>query len=329
VLVAGIRAPINIAAADIDGDGVPELALAHGFATTVAQSVGNVSLLTHAQDVTQPWTTRELDRFPTSHRVRFVRAGTAANEYWLVNAPLIGDTLRAPDYRGNTPLYMYRPPRWERELLSNEEQGVVHAIEVVAPSVGANFFAGVSGAGVGAIVPRVAVAGFLGVSIYDLSSRTERGSARAATELGSKQPWPLSGASEIAFPRSAAGTGIAATIEPWHGNTLVVYTMAAGAPALRRLVVDSTLTDAHTLIVADFDGDGRDELVAGERGGERSVKVYKADSAARTWTRTTLDAGRMAAAGCVAADLNMDGRVDLACIGTATANLKWYENVPR
>jgi hypothetical protein len=26
-------------------------------------------------------------------------------------------------------------------------------------------------------------------------------------------------------------------------------------------------------------------------------------------------------------DLNGDGRPDIACIGSATANLKWYENL--
>ena len=35
----------------------------------------------------------------------------------------------------------------------------------------------------------------------------------------------------------------------------------------------------------------------------------------------------MAGAGCAAADLNGDKRMDIVCIGTATANLKWYENV--
>jgi hypothetical protein len=35
----------------------------------------------------------------------------------------------------------------------------------------------------------------------------------------------------------------------------------------------------------------------------------------------------MAGAGCEAADLNADNRVDIVCIGTATANLKWYENM--
>ena len=36
----------------------------------------------------------------------------------------------------------------------------------------------------------------------------------------------------------------------------------------------------------------------------------------------------MAAAACAVADLNGDGRTDIACIGSATANLKWYENLP-
>jgi len=35
----------------------------------------------------------------------------------------------------------------------------------------------------------------------------------------------------------------------------------------------------------------------------------------------------MPAAACAIADLNGDGRPDIACIGSATANLKWYENL--
>jgi hypothetical protein len=35
----------------------------------------------------------------------------------------------------------------------------------------------------------------------------------------------------------------------------------------------------------------------------------------------------MAGAGCVATDLTEDGLVDIACIGSATANLKWYQNM--
>jgi hypothetical protein len=67
--------------------------------------------------------------------------------------------------------------------------------------------------------------------------------------------------------------------------------------------------------------------VAGERGGRRSAYLYRlTNDATDAWTRQTLDDGRMAAAGCAVADLNGDRRPDVVCIGTATANLTWYEN---
>jgi hypothetical protein len=67
--------------------------------------------------------------------------------------------------------------------------------------------------------------------------------------------------------------------------------------------------------------------VAGERGGRRSVYVYRlVDRREDRWSRQVLDDGGMAAAGCAVADLNGDGRQDVVCVGTATANVKWYEN---
>jgi hypothetical protein len=35
----------------------------------------------------------------------------------------------------------------------------------------------------------------------------------------------------------------------------------------------------------------------------------------------------MAGSGCVSADINGDGRLDVVCIGSSTGNLKWYENL--
>src|SRR6478752_1367078 len=71
VLTAGIAAAINAAVYDVDEDGIPEVALAHGFANVYASSPGVVSILTHGDDPTKPWAVREIDRLPTSHRLRF------------------------------------------------------------------------------------------------------------------------------------------------------------------------------------------------------------------------------------------------------------------
>ena len=69
VLTTGLNRAINAAARDLDGDGIPELVVAHEFGTTHASSLGVLSLLTHQGDPTEPWSIREIDRTPTVHRV--------------------------------------------------------------------------------------------------------------------------------------------------------------------------------------------------------------------------------------------------------------------
>ena len=110
-----------------------------------------------------------------------------------------------------------------------------------------------------------------------------------------------------------------AAIEPWHGNKIAVYVNG------KREVIDDTLLDAHTILTVDLNGDGRDEIVAGMRGKPYQVLIYSNEK--DHWTRKVLDSGGVAAASCAAADFNGDHRIDLACIGSATTNLKWYENV--
>ena len=94
-------------------------------------------------------------------------------------------------------------------------------------------------------------------------------------------------------------------------------------------MIDKGLVDGHTIATADLDGDGRDEIIAGYRGTGRSVYIYHSasnDPKGKTWTKSTLDDGGMAAAACATGDLNGDGKIDIVCIGSATTNLKWYEN---
>jgi FG-GAP-like repeat len=91
----------------------------------------------------------------------------------------------------------------------------------------------------------------------------------------------------------------------------------------KRTVIDTSLEDGHALVTRDLDGDGADEIIAGFRGGARSVYIYSGSG----WQRTVLDNGGMAAANCTTTDVNGDGKPDVVCIGSATHNIKWYENV--
>jgi hypothetical protein len=306
VIISGIDAPINAAAYDIDGDGVPEIALARGFDTDYSKSAGIVSILSQHGDLSAPWTERVIDRLPTSHRLRFVDVDGTGHKV-LVNFPLIGHLATAPQYRDHVPLVMYRPGAWKRETITEADEGVVHGIFQSVWNEDDR--------------ESLLSASFLGVHLmrYDKGQWT-----RTRLLTGDPAPWPNGGSSDIAVGHSGRERFLA-TIEPWHGNEVVVYRQVDGA--WTRHVIDQSLTDAHTIVIGDFDGDGRDEIIVDERRGRRSVYLYRAvNDQQDTWTRQTIDDGHMAAAGCAIADLNGDKRLDVVCIGTATANLKWYEN---
>lgn len=301
---------INLAAADLDGDGIPELVLASEFYPQKSAEGGRLSLLRHDGDPRKPWRMSEVDRLPTSHRLRWAQLD--GKERVLVNAPLLGAGSKAPEYAVNTPLVFYRPPArldgpWKREVLDDQLKGVSHGL----------FVYDFDGDG----QDEVFTAGFDGIIMHKL------GRPRVKIAQGHPGAWPKIGASDVCVGHLKDQPFFAA-IEPWHGNELAVYTRAENRWS-RRVIADD-LQDGHALQCADLDGDGQDEIIAGSRGPSRSVYVfYAGDRAGREWTRQTIDPGGIAAAHCVSVDLNGDGRLDIVCIGSATGNVKWYENKGR
>jgi hypothetical protein len=132
-----------------------------------------------------------------------------------------------------------------------------------------------------------------------------------------------------------------ATVEPWHGNSIVVYEEptiepdpAEGTKAKRevvpgrmwtRKVIDDKLAEAHALGWGDFDGDGSDELAAGWRGKPAyGIALYKREHDG-AWSKQPVDDG-VAVEDLAVEDLNGDGKPEIIAVGRATANVRIYWN---
>lgn len=276
-----------------------EIVLASEFSNEAKNSIGLVSVLRPGSDPLQPWTATEIDRLPTSHRLRVVDLFGDGHPV-VVNAALTAATATAPDYRGQTPLVYYRPGEWKRRTISTENSGVVHGILITDSNC-------------------ILTASFTG--IHQFCAAKDGAFQRTEIAKGDPAPWPKSGSSDIAIGHLGA-TRFLAAIEPWHGNQVAVYTQKNSQ--WEREVIDTSLLEGHTIQTADFNHDGNDEILAGFRGEPHSAYLYSYDAAAKRWIRSDFGKGSMGAAACAVADLNGDGRVVVACIDAT--RLKWYEN---
>ena len=301
VLATGMSRMINLAACSEDGEGYPVIVVAQRFENQAAKSVGEVLVLERSGDVRRPWRKKEIDRLPTSHRLRCADMDGSGQKV-VINGPLTGAKAARPDYRDHVPLAYYRPGEWKRRLIGNQNEGVMHGIFVHDWNSDGR--------------DDILTASFVGIHAFSFGEDGQW--RRQEITKGHPAPWPESGASDLAVGH-LGGQRFVASIEPWHGHQVVVYREG------ERLAIDDTLVNGHTVITADLNGDGRDEVVAGFRGEGQSVYVYYAEGS--DWRRTLLGDGGMSAAACAAVDLNGDSRIDIACIGSATRNLKWYENV--
>ena len=310
---------------DIDGDGQIDLALGAGWkpGKTGPADASTLQWFRRGKTLDEPWQMFTIKyEEPTLHRMRWADLDGNGKKV-LLTVPLTGRGASAAKNWAEAGVNMQirRIPAdptqtdWPTELVTDALH-VPHNFQVTNVTGGKG--------------PEILVASYEGVSLltkpgdkWDIAHLGEGDQAKPNTNRGS---------SEIKLGKLKSGTRYIATIEPWHGNQVVVYTQPAGGKDWKRQVLDNQLLWGHAVWCSDLDGDGDDELVIGVRDplpgkAKSGVRIYKAANASgEKWDKSELDPGGVAVEDLAVLDLNGDGKPDIVAVGRATKNVRVYWN---
>lgn len=312
---------------DVDGDGRIDFVLGAGWRPPDTKTPSTLQWL--GRDGAGRWRVHPIKyEEPTLHRLRWGDVKGAGRPQ-LVVAPLQGRGTKGPDWgsgRGVRILVFDVPkdptsPDWPVEL-ADDSLHTVHNLQLLDRN----------GDGRAEIV----AAAWEGVFQLDRGpsgrwTRTRLGS-------GDQKASPFKGASEVKVGRLGNGETYVATIEPWHGHQVVVYSGKGPEPVRR--VVAAPLTWGHAVWTANLDDDPDEELIIGQRDPNpdgapelRGPGVFlfdpRIEAGSLIFDRYTIDDDGMACEDAVAADLDGDGRPEVIAGGRATHNVRVYWGLKR
>lgn len=333
LVASRIREPVGGALADITGNGRLDLMVCYdlyGPGGTIRDphpEGGKIDWIEHPDD---PMSGGRWNRYHIGNVVGTHRLGaghfTQTEKLELVALPIVA----MEGMHGLLPVTMFTRPddvrdakEWPASIIDDTYFRMIHGA-VVKPHP-------MPGSGLDSLL----ISSDEGVTRfwYDTGAQRWRHDLIGVGELGKFDQTGFRGAGDADAGRIGDDPfAYVAAVEPFHGNTVAVYTKDpeyAGDPdapaerlSWRRTVLDTFGVPnengegpCHSVVCADFDGDGDDEFLLGMRGPEpwQGVFYYKAVDLANgvfvKWRVSTESTSRI-----VPGDFNGDGTLDFATI---------------
>jgi len=330
--IAQLDKPVAMDHMDLTGNSLPDLVVCHDYGECMYRcrpGDGTISWLQNTGNGSG-WSKHFVADLVATHRLR-MGYFTQTERPELLALPVVGPQGGMEAVHSPVQVMLYPRPDdpaaaegWQGSLVDGSTFRVIHDVVV------GKF------ANDGLTAPRdsVLLATEEGISWFHCANGSWQREALGRGELSEEEKTHFKGTGNLAVGK-VEGDPFAyiATIEPFHGNVVAVYTKATGsAPGTlsgatwKRTVLDvfGDPNDVgegpgHPAMTADFDGDGDDEFLVALRGpwpwqGVFYYKCIDVENAVFTKTRVSSASAARIALG----DFDGDGRIDFATTGYYT-----------
>jgi aldos-2-ulose dehydratase/isomerase family protein len=337
--IAEFPVPVAVEAADITGNGRNDLVVTHNYGNCMywcRPEDGKVSWLenpgTSAAD--KPWNVHFISDLMAAHRLQLGHF-TQPDRLELIALPVVGCRPYGRGVHEPVSVTLYDIPEgaaktveWKGRVIDDDSFRVIH-------DVLHRRFGGRSGT-----LDSLLLASEEGLSWFYYDPDTGR---FVVVPLGegdrTGQAGEFRGCGNVAYGRVGDDPyAYLATVDPFHGNLVTVYTRTPGQSLTdhpwKRTVLDTfgafspdTQGPGHHVVTGDFDGDGDDEFLVALKGPlpYQGVYYYKAIDLERglfeRWRVSSASAARIAVG-----DFTGDGRLDFATTGYYTPGYYLCDN---